>query len=330
MNQEPIFVAGPDRSGTTLMFALLATHPNISMVRRTNMWRYFHGRYGDLSIADNFERCMKDMLRYKRMQTHLKPDQNRIRREFWQGEPSYGRLFALFHQHNAERAGKSRWGDKSLHTEHYADQLFTEFPNAKIIHMVRDPRDRYASARKRYGKDTNRVGASTGRWLFSMRMAKKNLKNFPNNYLVLRYEMLAAHPEETMRQVCAFVHEEYSPVMLTMKGVPEYREKGGNSSFNKLEPGVISTHSIGRYRKILSNSEVAFIQMFAGEHMEGFGYQREPVRFSSRDRLEFYPLVLPINLVRMYGWMALTGFRIKRGVRIPSFRLADEPTKVIA
>ena len=102
MNQEPIFVAGPDRSGTTLMFALLATHPNISMVRRTNMWRYFHGRYGDLSIEDNFERCMKDMLRYKRMQTHLKPDQNRIRREFWQGEPSYGRLFALFHQHNAE------------------------------------------------------------------------------------------------------------------------------------------------------------------------------------------------------------------------------------
>ena len=44
----PVFIAGADRSGTTLLFALLASHPNISMVRRTNMWRYFHQRYGDL------------------------------------------------------------------------------------------------------------------------------------------------------------------------------------------------------------------------------------------------------------------------------------------
>ena len=54
----PIFIAGPDRSGTTLMFALLASHPNLSMVRRTNMWRYFHGRYGDLGDPQNLERCL--------------------------------------------------------------------------------------------------------------------------------------------------------------------------------------------------------------------------------------------------------------------------------
>ena len=36
----PVFIAGADRSGTTLLFALLASHPNISMSRRTNAgWR---------------------------------------------------------------------------------------------------------------------------------------------------------------------------------------------------------------------------------------------------------------------------------------------------
>ncbi|MGH9260048.1 MAG: sulfotransferase, partial [Acidimicrobiales bacterium] len=52
----PLFIAGPDRSGTTLMYALLASHPDVSMVRRTNMWRYFHGRYGDLAEPANLER----------------------------------------------------------------------------------------------------------------------------------------------------------------------------------------------------------------------------------------------------------------------------------
>src|SRR5512134_977336 len=102
MNSEsPIFIAGPDRSGTTLLFALLASHPNISMVRRTNMWRYFYNRYGDLAQPGNLERCLGYMLRYNRIQNFLKPDGKRIRDEFRHGEPTYGRLFALFHQHHA-------------------------------------------------------------------------------------------------------------------------------------------------------------------------------------------------------------------------------------
>jgi hypothetical protein len=332
-HDEPIFVAGPDRSGTSLIFAFLASHPNISMVRRTNMWRYFHRRYGDLSRPENFERCLHDMVRYNRMK-HLSPDADRIRREFQQGQPptdsiggqaTYGRLFALFHKHHAERRGKQRWGDKSLHTEHYVDRVVAEYPNARIIHMVRDPRDRYASVRKRHGKDSARVGAATARWLVSMRTARRNLKRYPDQYLIVRYEDLASQPEETLRRICAFIHEAYTPAMLAMDGAPEHRDTGGNSSFGQIEPGVISTSAIGRFRKVLSSSEIAFIQMFAGRDMEAFGYEREPVRFSLGEKLTFYLVGLPVSLARMLGWLALTVIQIKRGARIPAFRLVDAP-----
>jgi len=133
--EHPVFIAGPDRSGTTLMLALLASHPQLSMVRRTNMWRYFHGRYGDLSNPANLDRCLDDMIGFRRMR-HLEPDRERIRREFLEGETTYGRLFALFHLHHAERVGRPRWGDKSLHTEHYADRVFAEFPEARVVHMM--------------------------------------------------------------------------------------------------------------------------------------------------------------------------------------------------
>jgi hypothetical protein len=322
MTLAPIFIAGPDRSGTTLMYALLASHPNISMVRRTNMWRYFHRRYGDVSQSENFERCLDDMLRYNRMK-HLNPDPDRIRQEYWQGEPTYGRLFALFHEHFAQQVGKPRWGDKSLHTEHYMDRVIAEFPDAKIIHMTRDPRDRYASVRKRHGKDRQRVGASTGRYLHSMRMAQRNLERYPENYMIVQYENLARNPEEALRQVCAFIHEEFTPVMLGMGGAAEYRDSGGNSSFDTIAPGVISTRSIGRYRQVVSNQEIAFIQLFAGSVMERFGYAKEPVHFSPTEWLIFYLAVLPLNLARMLGWLTLTTIKIKGGEPIPRFRLLD-------
>jgi hypothetical protein len=308
---EPILVTGPDRSGTSLMFALLASHPNISMVRRTNMWRYFYDRYGDLRQSDNFEHCLTSMLSYKRMR-HLKPDGDRIRREFWQGEPTYGRLFALFHEHNAERAGKPRWGDKSLHTEHHADQVFETYPDAKMIHMIRDPRDRYASMVNRYERHEGRVAGATGRWLSSTRVAKRNERRYPENYMTVRYETLASRPEETLHDICAFINEEYSPVMLSMDGAPELRNHGGNSSYGQFEPGVISTRSIGRFREVLSDSEIAFIQIFAGRYMDQYGYQSEPVRRSVEEQLAFYLMDLPVNLARMIGWLALSANRNRR------------------
>lgn len=329
MQPAPIYVVGPDRSGTSLMFAFLASHPNISMVRRTNMWRYFHERYGELSRPENFERCLSDMARYNRMR-HLKPDRDRIRYEFQQGEPSYGRLFALFHMHHAERRGKPRWGDKSLHTEHYADRVFKEFPDAKMIHMVRDPRDRYASVRKRFGRDVSRVGAATARWLFSMRVARRNLRRYPSNYLVVRYEDLAVSPEATMRRVCDFIGEAYTPAMLEMEGAPEHRDKGGNSSFGKIEPGVISTAPVGRFRNVLSGAEVEFIQLWAGRDMRVFGYHAEPVSLPAVRRLTFFLAEMPINVGRMFGWLALSTAAMLRGIRVPDGRLLDEPVGVVS
>ncbi len=324
MINNPIFIAGPDRSGTTLLFALLASHPNISMVRRTNMWRYFHNRYGDLEQSENFDHCFSEMLRYNRIQNFLKPDARRIRSEFKLEPPTYGRLFSLFHQHHAESLGKTRWGDKSLHTEHYVDRVFTEFPNAKILHITRDPRDRYASVRKRHGRDVPRLGGATGRWLFSMSKALDNQKRYPDRYKIIRFEDLASNPEGTMKDVCAFIGEDYTPEMLTMSGASDHANSGGNSSFGKIEPGKISQKPIGRYREILSNIEIAYIQMFSGRYMEQLDYPRDPVKLSAKEILKYYGQILPSSLMRMVGWIVLNAIKIKRGEPIPRSRMLSE------
>jgi hypothetical protein len=312
----PLFIAGPDRSGTTLMYALLASHPDVSMVRRTNMWRYFHGRYGDLADPGNLERCLDAMVGYRRMR-HLRPDRDRIRREFLQGPSTYGRLFALFHEHNAERSGAIRWGDKSLHTEHYADRVFAEFPDARIIHMVRDPRDRYASVRARHGKQLSRVGPATGRWLASTRAARCNQARYPDRYLLVRYEDLVGEPGAAMRRICGAAGLDWSPSLLSLSGAPEHRDRGGNSSFGDVAPGTISTRAVGRFRVAVPLADVAFIQLVAGRQMAALGYDRAGVELSGVARLHFWLAKLPVDLGRMLGWMVLASARRRRGVPVP-------------
>jgi len=323
MDRGPIYVAGLERSGTSLIFALLASHPSIAMSRRTNLWTYFYNQYGDLSQQENFEHCLKTMRQYKRL-VPLKLDYDRIREEFWQGETTYPRLFALIERQYAERLGKPRWGDKSLNTERYADLIFVAYPGAKILHMVRDPRDRYASALTRWKVSRGGVGAGTAMWLSSVNMARRHQERYPDQYKIIRYETLVSQPEKTLREICAFIGEDYSPEMLRMEGAETFRDEGGNSSYEQLEPGSISTKSIGRFRKVLSNRQLAFIQTYARPDMLTFDYPLEPTQLSFTDQLVFTCVERPVNLTRLLVWNIVDAYRNRTGRTLPSYRIVAE------
>jgi hypothetical protein len=320
MEAGPVFVAGLERSGTSLLFALLASHPNIAMTRRTNLWTHFYGQYGDLSDPTNLDRCIDVMMRYKRL-VKLRPDEARLRWEFQQGPRTYGRLFALLEQQHAERSGRSRWGDKSLNTERYADPIFSAYPGARILHMVRDPRDRYASSQTRWQVRRGGVGAGTAEWLSSVRRAERNLRRHPDGYRIVRYETLAAEPERTMRQICTFIGEEYTPAMLSMHGAERFRDEGSNSSYGARAAGVISTDSVGRYRRVLSQRQIAFVETVAGRAMRRLDYDVDDVRILPRERVPFLAFDLPRELARLAAWHAHNAIRNRAGRPVPDYRL---------
>jgi hypothetical protein len=309
----PVILAGPDRSGTTLLYAIVGSHPRIAMVRRTNEWRFFYRRYGDLSDPANLDRILADLATYKRV-AKLEPDIDRLRRDFEaEGPATYGRLFSLLHEQLAAREGKPRWGEKSLHTEHHTDDLFAEMPDARVVHMLRDPRDRYASVMKRHGRDVHRVAAATGRWIRSTDAGLRNRRRWPDRYRIVRYEDLVREPEPTVREVCAFLGEDYDPVMLQMEAEPEHRDTGGNSSFGDVKPGEISTVAIGRFRDRCTPMEIRFIEAMAGRRMRRVGYPLAKPSLAGT-RLRYYGGFLPANAARMAAWMTLAWARGRRAV----------------
>ncbi len=319
----PVFIAGPERSGTSLIYALLASHPGIAMSRRTNMWTHYYNQYGDISQPENFERCLSMMMRYKRL-LKLNPDPERIRREFWEGEQTYARLFALLEEHFAEQLGKPRWGDKSLNTERYADQIIKAYPDARIIHMLRDPRDRYSSSLKRWKVSRSGIGGATALWLTTLKLANRNKSLYPEQYMLVRYEDLVSKPEEMLRIICAFIGEEFAPEMLSMQGAQQFRDDGGNSSYGQREPGKITASSVGKFRKVLTKYQVVFMQLFSRKSMQDYGYVPEEFQFGMIDWVRFVFFEFPFNVLRMLIWWLREIFLNRVGRDVPSERIVPE------
>jgi hypothetical protein len=261
------------------------------------------------------------MQRYRRLVV-LQPDWERLRCDFRRGPSTYARLFALLEEQYAQRHGKPRWGDKSLNTERYAEQLFAAYPGARVLHMLRDPRDRYASSKTRWQVRRGGVGAGTAEWLTSARWATRSAHRFPDQYRVVRYETLVTYPERTVREICGFIGEEYAPDMLSLAGVPKFRDHG-NSSYGGQPTGGISSSSIGRYRNVLSARDVACIQLLAGNEMNRYAYEPDDVGLSLGGRVLLAVENLPVELARLLAWRAREARRNRKGRPVPSYRLVE-------
>jgi hypothetical protein len=167
------------------------------------------------------------------------------------------------------------------------------------------------------------MGAAMGRWQASLREGHRNLARYPTRYLFVRYETLASTPIPTLRHICAFLDEDYDAAMLRMDAVTGDGDWDGNSSFGSLEPGTISTSSIGRYRSVLTQRQIAFIQTSVRGLMRTHDYTPDPLWLTARERGAFYLYGLPLGQARLLGWQATRRFTDWRDGGVPAHRLTS-------
>jgi hypothetical protein len=215
---EPVGVAGPiligglSHTGKTELRIALGAHPHVAMTRGTGMWTNHYGRYGDLARPRNAVRCIAALARDPGVRA-LGTDIRRLRRDLDLGPATYTRLFALIHEQHAQRQGALRWGEQLRGVEYHADTIFAGWPDARMIHMVGDPRHRLggmSGVRSSVGK----LGWETGRWVTSVELAARNALRHRDRYLVIRYEDLLERPASVLRHVSAFLRLDPDDEML--------------------------------------------------------------------------------------------------------------------
>lgn len=303
----PIFIGGASRSGKTLLRWMVSSHSRIAISRRTDLWTQVFGRYGDLSRPEDFDRCLDAILERKQL-VALEIDRERLVGQFRVGPATYGRLFELIHLQYAARSGKRRWGDQSGLIEVVADTVLAAYPAAKMIQLVRDPRDRHVALATERPDRRSSVGASTSEWNLSVGAAVRTGQSHPERFTVVRYEDLVREPERVMVGLCSFLGEQFEPSMVSLEGVARYQgdPEGG---------GPITDEYVGVHRGRMDSTDLAFMQRVARSSMAAFGYDPEPVGgIDVRARLR-WPLEYAAYGLRRVRDLARLGARTRLGER---------------
>lgn len=216
MNASPIFIVGCPRSGTTLLRNLLRSHPRLTFPSESHFIPSFFRGYGHPGNAEEAIELADRLLRLEWIRQWgitLAADEFGPDRSF---QAVVCRLFETW----SRSEGKPRWGDK---TPHYVQNILTLaelFPEARIIHIIRDGRDVSLSWLKAAFEPRNLFTAATlwNRYVTAGRNAGSMLPR--KSYLEIRYEALLDRPGETMRAVCDFVNEPFCEAVLTPSPIP--------------------------------------------------------------------------------------------------------------
>jgi len=154
---------------------------------------------------------------------------------------------------------KRYWIEKTPHNELNALKLNSRFPDAKFIHILRDPLENIASLKRmseiRNQDITSYEYALLIRRLFSA--AQKNKKMFGREkYCILKYEDLVANPERVLNAACGFLDIEFHETLLepTENGLPGI----SNSMFpeSMVEGKILDLSRRQRFKELLEKQEL--------------------------------------------------------------------------
>ena len=302
------FIAGPARSGTTLLTALLDGHPDLLVLpEETAYFPTVRTKYAARSRREQFDYLTRETLAnvlfggtckwgrrdYSRFPTrHLQEEF--ARRTF---EPANARrdLLVLLMEAYADvldrpQGSVSRWVEKTPANRDHLEAIFRRFPQARVLLTLRDPRALLAShiqlerTRRRRRFSAYLV---THHWLGVARLARR-LRTRPDPTRpteIVEYGGLLADPAGTLRRICRFLEVPYTPALLTPTkvGAPWHGNASGHESFD-----AISREPEERWRRLLAPSEVGWIEWHCRALMEPLGY--EPVCSRRQLRHWFVPV----------------------------------------
>lgn len=250
----PVFIVGCQGSGTTLLRLMLDSHPNLSCGPETRF------------LVD-LEKVVGDQ--WERMALFGLSKQEWLER--------IASFFAGVHSEYAARRGKSRWVDK---TPRYAlclpfiDQLF---PEAQIVHVIRDGRDVVASHRRRWGVLSSlRAVEKWRRYIAAARSSPQAAD--PSRYTEVRYEDLVRDADATMRALLDFLGEPWDESVLRHEDAPHdvperYRERAAARRAEGGEGSAVYASGVGAHARSLDPLTRLAFRVRCGRLLRAVGYR---------------------------------------------------------
>lgn len=227
MNMNPIFIGGCDRSGTTFLGSLLGTHQQSLCVPESQfIIEVLNG--SNFKIDDIEPRAVLEMIRKHPRFKIWAIDVDDLAVD--QSINSYSSLIEHIVKHYGEKNAQPTphfWVDHTPSNIKYVATLLEIFPNAKMIHLVRDGRA-VASSLLPLIWGPRSVDKAAYFWLTNLAYGLAAEALYGSNRIMrVKYEELVNETESTLQAICSFIGMEYQPNMVQGDGfkVPSFTRK---------------------------------------------------------------------------------------------------------
>jgi len=251
---RPVILYGALRSGTTMLRLMLDGHPALSCPGESDfLFDHLHLRHGTWA----YDRSRMEMDRiYRASPMEIPEDED--------GLSALQRMIA--------QACLKPGSRPVLVLHRQPEKLLSLLPDAKVIHLLRDPRD---VARSAIGMGwAGNVFHGLTAWMETEDSWTDAIDGRQVAVFDVRYEDLVARPAETLTDLCAFLDLHFDPEML------EYDTR---STYGKPD-----TKLVFQWRHKLASREIRQIEARLGPRLRASGYEPSglpPLRISFAERL---------------------------------------------
>ncbi len=252
-----VAIVGVGRSGTTLLMSMLNAHPEIVFPPEFHFINQHLAQKPKASLDEAVIRLQTDV-RFQRLQVDLED----VIRPFRDKRPfSMPELYkAILHYYATQQDAKII-GDKAPKYVEYLPTIKQIFPNAKVIHLIRDPRDVYLSRTK---ADWSSQRADILQYLAYRAQYELGChqggKLFGNNYLAIQYENLLLQPETELQKMCQWLQISFTQEMLQFSDSAQKLVASDEMAWKKEVLGPLLTNNMNKWERALTPEKIGRIE----------------------------------------------------------------------
>jgi len=151
--------------------------------------------------------------------------------------------------------------------EDFTEEILKDFPSARFIYVVRDPRAIISSVK---------AIALCGHGALDFIQIMKNIPGImrmfhKNKGFVLRYEDVVLSPVSTIQNLAKWLEIDFNDSLLKLTTAG--KAYTGSSSFNNRQLTDFDKEPVYRWKKVLKKHEIRMIEFLFAKSMKKFGYQ---------------------------------------------------------
>ena len=275
-----IFIIGVGRSGTSLLQSILNSHSKISFLPETQFLRNYVFKKNVSINKSNYKEIISQLEkdpRFSRLnicpKIVIEKSKNMI--------DVYRNITNFF----LKNKNKEIIGDKDPKIIENIEVLNYFFPNSKIIHIIRDPRDVVLSRTKaRWSKKYPYFMHSIIYYL-QMTLGRKMLYKYynKNNFYEIKYEDLIKDPDYELKKICNFLEVEYENNILNYHNSSKELVSKDEFEWKKETFNPVDNKNFNKWKKEFNFFKILIIESICYTHIKENFYNENnkllPVKF---------------------------------------------------